>query len=91
MNQKAQTSFFTMPATLDNGIKEFIYPQRVIFGRDALNGLAELIKPVTKRVLVVTHEPGRFTSSGTIEFIQNKLSDLGIHHEKFSIPNINIS
>ena len=87
MNQKAQTSFFTMPATLDNGIKEFIYPQRVIFGREALNGLAELIKPVTKRVLVVTHEPGRFTSSGTIEFIQNKLSDLGIHHEKFSIPN----
>jgi len=41
--------FFTMPATLDNGIKEFIYPQRVIFGREAINGLAELIKPVAKR------------------------------------------
>ena len=80
MNQKAQSLFFTMPATLDNGIKEFIYPQRVIFGRKSLNGLAELIKPVAKRVLVVTHEPGRFTSSGTIEFIQNEMNDLGIYH-----------
>ena len=79
--------FFTMPATLDNGIKEFIYPQRVIFGREAINGLAELIKPVAKRVLIVTHAPGRFTSSGIIEFIQNKMNTLGIYNEKFSISN----
>jgi alcohol dehydrogenase class IV len=79
--------FFTMPATLDNGIKEFIYPQRVIFGREAINGLAELIKPVAKRVLIVTHAPGRFTSSGVIEFIQNKMNTLGVYNEKFSISN----
>jgi alcohol dehydrogenase class IV len=79
--------FFTMPATLDNGIKEFIYPQRVIFGREAINGLAELIKPIAKRVLIVTHAPGRFTSSGIIEFIQNKMNTLGIYNEKFSISN----
>lgn len=87
MNQRTHSSFFTMPATFNNGIKESIYPQRVIFGRAALKGVAELIEPVTKRVLVVTHEPGRFTSSGTIEFIQNKMSDFGIYHEKFSVPN----
>jgi len=87
VNQRTHSSFFTMPATFNNGIKESIYPQRVIFGRAALKGVAELIEPVTKRVLVVTHEPGRFTSSGTIEFIQNKMSDFGIYHEKFSVPN----
>lgn len=87
MNQKALSSFFTMPATLDNGIKEFVYPQRVVFGRYALNGLANLIKPVAKRVLIVTHTPGRFTSSGVIELIENKINTLGIYFQKFEIPN----
>ena len=57
-------------------IKEINYPQKVIIGRNAIMEINKFIKPESNRVLIVTHSPGRFSSKGTVEFIQTILAKI---------------
>jgi alcohol dehydrogenase class IV len=46
----------------------------------------KFIKPESNRVLIVTHSPGRFSSKGTVEFIQTILAKINIETKLFHIP-----
>ena len=86
MTTKLASDFFIMPTNLNNNIKEINYPQKVVFGRNAIMEINKFIKLEANRVLIVTHSPGRFSSKGTVEFIQTILSKINIETKLFHIP-----
>lgn len=74
-----------MPSDLNNNPKEINYPQKVIVGRDALKKIDKIVMSLANRVLIITHSPGRFTSTGTIGLVENILSKIGIETQLFQI------
>ncbi len=86
MDTKVGSEFFIMPNSLNNNLKEINLPQKIIVGRNALMEVDKIIRPLANRVLIITHSPGRFTSRGTIDFVQNLLSKIEIETKLFEIP-----
>lgn len=86
MVQELEPEFFKMPSGFISNIKEMNLPQKVIVGNGALMEIDKIIKPLANRVLVITHSPGRFTSKGTIGYVQNILAKIGIETQLFQIP-----
>ena len=86
MDTKVGSEFFIMPNSLNNNLKEINLPQKIIVGRNALMEVDKIIRPLANRVLIITHSPGRFTSKGTIDFVQNLLSKIDIETKLFEIP-----
>jgi alcohol dehydrogenase class IV len=86
MKTRLESEFFKMPNSVNNDIKEINFPQKVIVGRDALTDIDKIIKPLANRVLIITHSPGRFTSKGTIRFVQDILTKIDIETQLYEVP-----
>ena len=78
---------FSIPENLNLEIKEFNSPQKVIFGTDSYMRLPSFIPKGTKKIILFTHEIGKFTSTGIIDEIISNLSKASFVVKNYGISN----